>query len=87
MQTLIADGSPSVPISLLIVFSSRKVQLDPVSTKNQTLMIGAWGLLARRQFRHTMSLLFGPKITPSTGNAGDENVPTLKFLIPVISLS
>lgn len=79
-----ADGMASAPVSLLIVFSSRNVQFDPVSTRNQTLINGASGFLAR-QLSHTISRLFGPKIRPSTGNAGDENDPTLKFSIPVMS--
>lgn len=83
MATGRAEGIASEPVSLLIVFSLRNVQFDPLSTKNQTLTIGALGFLARRQLSHTISRLFGPKMTPSTGNAGDENEPALKFSMPV----
>lgn len=50
-------------------------------------MIDVSNFFACRQLRHTLNRLLGPKIIPSTGNAGDENDPALKFLIPVISQS
>jgi hypothetical protein len=87
MATGMAEGTMSEPVSALIVFSARNVQLDPVFTKNQTLTIGAVGLLARRQLKQIIKRLFGPWITPLAGNGVDKNDPALKFSMPVRSPS
>jgi hypothetical protein len=55
-----AEGIESELVSALIVFSDMKLQLEPVSTMNQTLTIGAFGLLARWQSKQTIRRLFGP---------------------------